>query len=62
MLDSHLLVFACCKGVFVTSRRFFIFSVLSSLLFIKFLPSNYLTGFLTTTLVTITQQSHQTTT
>jgi hypothetical protein len=36
--------------------------VLSSLLFIKFLPSNYLTGFLTTTLVTITQQSHQTTT
>ena len=32
-----------------------------SFLFIKLLPSNHLTGFLTTTLVTITQQSHQTT-
>jgi hypothetical protein len=62
MANSHLLVFACCKGVFVPSRRFSIVSVLSSLLFIKFLPSNYLTGFLTTTLVTTTQQSHQTTT
>jgi len=39
MLNSHLLVFAYCKGVFVPSRRFFI-SVLSSLL--PFIINSYL--------------------
>jgi hypothetical protein len=59
--NASLLTLRTCvlQRCFVPSRRFF---VSEPLLFINLLLSNHLTGFLTTTLVTITQQSHQTTT
>jgi hypothetical protein len=57
--NASLLTLRTCvlQRCFVPSRRFF---VSEPLLFINLLLSNHLTDFLTTTLVTITQQSHQT--